>query len=129
MLSSEVVWGYYEKFRGRMVKKYTEEQTQYILEEYEKNPTQDTIERLVAELEFPKRSIIGKLSRIGVYKKEPYKPKYAEKPISKEELVDHLANQLGADSEKLAGLSKSQKPALLYLEEILVEAGYIESRE
>lgn len=111
------------------MKKYTDEQTEYLLQEYQRNSSQETIERLVVELGFPKRSIIGKLSRLGVYKKEPYKPKYAEKPISKEDLVDHLSYQLGADSERLSGLSKSQKPALLYLEEILVEAGYIESRE
>jgi hypothetical protein len=109
--------------------KYTEEQTAYITEKYTKSPTPETIGNLVAELGFPKRSIIGKLSRIGIYKKEPYKPKYAEKPISKEELVEHIAAQLGCDAEKLLGLSKSQKPALMYLEEVLLEAGYIEERE
>lgn len=108
--------------------KYTSEQEQLIYNEYLKNPTKDTVLELAKKLEFSPRSIVGKLSRMGIYQKVPYTPKYADKPIGKDEIVSHIAHELDADLSKLEGLCKSQKPALLYLEELLVEKGYISER-
>jgi Zn-dependent peptidase ImmA (M78 family) len=109
--------------------KYTEEHEAKILERYNTNPEKETVEELAKEFGVSTRSVIGKLSKMGIYKKVSYTPKYAEKPISKEEIVAHLASELGIDPDKLIGLAKSQKPALLSLEEALVYARVIEPRE
>lgn len=111
------------------MKKYTDEQTQELQEVYSANPSRETVDELAAKYNVTPRSIIGKLSKMGIYQKAEYVPKYADKPVSKEELVLHIAHQLDVDPEKLAGLSKSQKPALLYLEEILVANEWIDPRD
>ena len=51
---------------------YTDEQTKYMVEEYTKKPSRITVERLAKELEKSTKSIIGKLSREGVYRRSVY---------------------------------------------------------
>ena len=46
---------------------YSESETAYMVELYKNSPTPDTVEILVEELNKSKKSIIGKLSREGVY--------------------------------------------------------------
>jgi len=102
-----------------MSKKYTDEEIAFMVEEYTYSPTKETVALLADKLGVSSRSIIGKLSRLKIYQKVPYTPKYAEKPVSKEELVARIADMLGLDLEKVEGLAKSQKPALLYMVEFL----------
>ena len=52
---------------------YTEEQTAHIKEQYLANPNRVTVEKLADELDKSVKSIIGKLSREGVYRREIYK--------------------------------------------------------
>ena len=66
---------------------YTEQQVQHMIEEYKNNPTRETVENLAEELDKSVKSIIGKLSREGVYQKTVYKTKTGEDPITKKELV------------------------------------------
>mgnify|MGYP003323897664 FL=1 len=47
---------------------YTEDQTKYMVDEYTNKPTRITVERLAKELDKTPKSIIGKLSREGVYR-------------------------------------------------------------
>ena len=54
---------------------YTEQQVQHMIEEYKNNPTRETVENLAEELNKSIKSIIGKLSREGVYQKTVYKTK------------------------------------------------------
>lgn len=108
--------------------KYSEEQENIIREAYIANPSKETVSKLSEELGFTPRSIVGKLSRMGVYQKSPYIPKYADKPVGKDEIVNHISHELEADLTRLEGLRKSQKPALLYLEELLIEKGFITKR-
>ena len=49
---------------------YSEEQTQHIVKEYRSNPNRATVESLASELNKSIKSIIGKLSREGVYRRE-----------------------------------------------------------
>ena len=49
---------------------YTEDQTKHIIEAYQRNPNRDTVEMLADELQKSVKSIIGKLSREGVYRRE-----------------------------------------------------------
>lgn len=94
---------------------YTQEEVEYITNKYNESPNRDTVDALASEFDVSPRSIIGKLSKLGVYRRVEYTPKYADKPISKEELVSDIAHALDLDLEALSGLSSSKKPALLLL--------------
>ena len=94
---------------------YNEEQTQYIVKEYVSDPTKATVDRLAYELEKSPKSIIGKLSREGVYRRSVYKTKTGETPVTKVELVAELAEALGISPGVLAGLEKAPKNVLKVL--------------
>ena len=98
---------------------YTEQQVQHMIEEYKNNPTRETVENLAEELDKSVKSIIGKLSREGVYKKTEYTTKTGEKPITKLELVEDLALLLEIPITALAGLEKAPKTTLKALKEAI----------
>jgi len=100
---------------------YTEEQVKYMVETYKDNPTRETVDDLAEELGKSVKSIIGKLSREGVYKKTVYKTKTGEDPITKRELVETVANLLDIDSSKITGLEKAPKADLKNLLEAVEE--------
>ena len=102
-----------------MSKKYTEEQIAFMVEEYTHAPSKETVAFIADKLEVSSRSVIGKLSRLKIYQKVPYTPKYADKPVSKEELVHEICEMLDLDYEQMVGLTKSQKPSLLYIVSVL----------
>ena len=95
---------------------YTEEQTTEMVEAYTNEPTPETVEDLANKYEKSKKSIIGKLSREGVYRREAYVSKTGEKPITKVEIVENIADHLGLEGRHLSGLEKSPKEALRNLE-------------
>ena len=105
-----------------MAVNYTQEQVEYMVVEYTNDPTRETVENLAEELGKSVKSIIGKLSREGVYRKTEYTTKTGEKPITKIELVEELAEMLEIDSTVLAGLEKAPKTALKKLEEGIIDA-------
>lgn len=94
---------------------YTPEEVEYLTEEYSKDKCIETVERLAAELKKPKRSIIGKLSRLGIYEKTRYTSKTGELPVTKRELVANLASKLEIPLERVEGLEKAPKQAIKYL--------------
>ena len=100
---------------------YTEEQVAYMRTMYEENPTRETVEILAEEFGKSVKSIIGKLSREGVYKKTVYKTKTGEDPITKKVLVEKLADFLEISSDLILGLEKSPKRDLKNLVEHIVE--------
>lgn len=95
---------------------YTEEQTQMMVGAYLDQPTRETVDNLAEELGRSTKSIIGKLSREGVYRREVYVSKTGESPITKVEIVNNIAESLGVESGSLAGLEKSPKTSLKNLE-------------
>ena len=95
---------------------YTEKQTEMMVEHYEANPNLETVEMLAEKLSKSPKSIIGKLSREGVYQRAIYKNKVGELPLTKVEIVNTIADNLGIEVENLAGLEKSPKEALKNLE-------------
>jgi len=103
-----------------MPKNYTEEQTQHMIEEYQKNPTRDTVDTLAKELGKTVKSVIGKLSREKVYVKKDYITKRGEKPETKLQMSEHIAQMLNGDSHRLETLTKVSKQELLYLK-VLIE--------
>ena len=100
---------------------YTEQQVTLMIEAYKANPTRETVENLAEELDKSVKSIIGKLSREGVYQKTVYKTKTGEDPITKKELVEELSDLVGIEYHMIAGLEKSPKIDLKRLVEILKE--------
>jgi len=100
---------------------YTEEQVQYMTGLYSANPTRETVEKLSKELDKSAKSIIGKLSREGVYKKTVYKTKAGEDPVTKKELVESIAGILDMSASSIAGLEKSPKADLSNLVSMLRE--------
>ena len=95
---------------------YTEEITEYMVEQYKASPNMETVQYLAEELGKTTKSIIGKLSREGVYKRAVYKSKSGELPITKVELVSNIAENMGVEVESLVGLEKSPKSTLKTLE-------------
>ena len=98
---------------------YNEEQTQYLVNEYVNDPTKATVDRLAQEMEKSPKSIIGKLSREGVYRRSVYKTKTGESPVTKEQLVRDIEDVLGINHESLTGLEKSPKNILKQLRDSL----------
>ena len=103
---------------------YSEETTKYMITEYSLSPNQDTVERLAKELSKTTKSIIGKLSREGVYRRNVYKTKSGDAPVTKIELVSQIAAGLGIEEDLLKGLEKSPKAALKALQEYATEEEY-----
>lgn len=97
---------------GGNVSNYTESETSYMVETYKETPTAETVEMLVEQLKRSKKSIIGKLSREGVYRREVYVSKTGEKPITKIEIVSNIADALEIEVGSLSGLEKSPKETL-----------------
>ena len=91
---------------------YTPDQVNMMKAEYTSNPSRETVEKLAETLDKSIKSIIGKLSREGVYKKTVYKTKTGEDPITKKELVQEVAELLDISYESVAGLEKSPKASL-----------------
>ena len=95
---------------------YNEEVTTHIVNEYNKEPSTETVQKLSEELGKSTKSIIGKLSREGVYQRATYKNKTGELPVTKVELVNNIAENLGIEVENLLGLEKAPKATLKYLD-------------
>ena len=100
---------------------YTEKQVEHMIEAYTKTPTRETVEALAEDLDKSVKSIIGKLSREGVYKKTVYKTKTGESPETKKEIVENLAGLLNLEYIQVAGLETSPKSALKILREAIHE--------
>ena len=98
-----------------MATNYTEEQVSQMIESYQEKPTRETVDNLAKQLNKSVKSIIGKLSREGVYRKAVYKTKTGELPVTKSQLIIELAEIFEIDSTKLIGLEKAPKQDLKML--------------
>ena len=98
-----------------MALNYTENEVKHMRSRYQENPTREVVDELAEELNKSIKSIIGKLSREGIYVKAIYRTKTGELPVTKAEIIVKIANELGADSSKLIGLEKAPKQELKYL--------------
>ena len=95
---------------------YSEIDTAFMVEKYRAEPNMETVQYLAEKLGKTTKSIIGKLSREGVYKRAVYKSKSGESPVTKLELVSNISENLGIEVEALVGLDKAPKTALKALE-------------
>jgi len=93
--------------------KYTPESTKKLVEDYEAGVT---VLELAEQLQVPERSIIAKLSSLGVYQKKQYLNKRGEVPIKKSEHIERIAQLLNCNLELLESLEKVNKQVLLMIE-------------
>ncbi len=100
---------------------YTQDQVERMVNLYRINPSRETVENLAEEMNKSIKSIIGKLSREGVYGKTVYKTKTGEDPVTKKELVEELSELVGIEYSMISGLEKSPKIDLKRLVDILKE--------
>lgn len=98
--------------------KYTKEQSDAIVEKYKSNPTAETVKALAEEYKVPERSIIAKLSSLGVYERKRYLSKSGLPPVKKASLADELGKLLGLHDFETEQLEKLGKPLIIKLTEI-----------
>ena len=104
-------------------KNYTDEMVEAMVAAYEDAPTLATVEALVAQFDKPKRSIISKLSSLGVYKAQPRNTTKQGVPIvRKSELVAQIQASLGTN--QLDSLTKASKADLEALAELVERAQF-----
>jgi len=90
-------------------KNYTDEMVNTMTEQYQANPTRETVDELAREFGKTTRSIIAKLSREGVYVAQPRTTKSGEPIVAKSELVSEVATILGVEVDDIASLEKATK--------------------
>lgn len=101
-----------------MSKNYSESDTAWMITEYQKEPTPETVAMIAAKLRKPRKSVISKLSREGVYQKKVYLTKTGDIPISKADLVLQIEECLGKTFRQL---DKAPKSTLNDLKESVVQ--------
>ena len=74
---------------------------------------------LAEQLGVSERSVIAKLSSLGLYKRKTYVTKNGEESIKKEEYVERIAKLLKVDVDLLTSLEKVNKNILKLLEQRL----------
>lgn len=89
--------------------KYTTEQTNLVVTQYKSGVH---VDQIAAQLQVPSRSVIAKLSSLGVYERKRYLNKRGEPPIKKEVYITQIAQLLGVDETILDSLEKCNKHVL-----------------
>lgn len=101
---------------------YTEEQSEYIKEQYLEDPTRATVDRLAAELDKTARSIIAKLSSAKIYQTPQRVSKTGEPITRKEDLAKEIGEWFGIEIPTLA---KAGKLDLLALHKALSNPDFV----
>ena len=94
-------------------KNYTDEMVERMISWYEANPTRATAEEIAAEFDKPVRSVIAKLSNLGVYKAQARMTKTGAPVIRKEQIVAQIQEQVGVEVPTLSKATKQDLQALL----------------
>ena len=98
--------------------KYTKELTDRIVSDYKAGIE---VENIAKTLGVPDRSIIAKLSSLGVYQKKTYLNKRGEVPVKKYQMIEELSEILGVPSDQLESLEKVNKSVLILLKQRLLD--------
>ena len=102
-----------------MAANYSDADVEKMVMAYAKQPSRETVDKLAEDLDKSVKSIIGKLSREGVYQKAIYKTKSGEVPMTKQEIILAMATSLGIDSSKIMGLEKAPKQDIKFIYEVI----------
>jgi len=98
--------------------KYTKEITDKIVEEYKAGKM---VGEIAQSLDVPDRSVIAKLSSLGVYQKKVYTNKRGEVPVKKCDMIESLAQILQVPSDQLESLEKVNKNVLVLIKNRLLD--------
>ena len=93
--------------------KYTKEITDRLVQDYQAGTS---IDELARNLDVPARSIIAKLSSLGVYQRRQYLNKRGEVPVKKSEYIERIGKLLDMNLELLESLEKVNKGVLAVIE-------------
>ena len=110
VIAIQNIW---ENITMAQAKNYTEEMVADMTEQYQANPTRDTVDSLAKQFGKTTRSIIAKLSREGVYVAQPRTTKSGEPVISKSELVSTLEAHFGIEMPTLVKAGKQDLQRLV----------------
>lgn len=94
-------------------KNYTAEMETAMTERYTASPTRETVAALAAEFEKTERSVISKLSNLGVYQKAEATTKSGKPIVRKSELVAQINETFGIEVPSLEKASKADLEALV----------------
>jgi len=92
--------------------KYTKEISEQITAQYRDGMTPEDIAK---GLDVPTRSVIAKLSSLGVYQKARYLNKRGEVPVKKEVYIEQVADLLEVEVDRLESLEKCNKSVLVLI--------------
>lgn len=92
--------------------RYTQEIIDRMVQQYQ---NQVPVPNIAQTLDVPERSIIAKLSSLGVYHKKPYLNKRGEPPVKKSQQILELAELLQVPCDQLESLEKVNKTVLKLL--------------
>ena len=91
---------------------YTPELSKEIVEKYQAGVP---VKEIALNINTSERSVISKLTSLGVYKRKTYVNKRGEPPMKKEKYIEELALCLGVDPDRLESLEKANKNVLILL--------------
>ena len=92
---------------------YTDEMVARISDAYSAAPTRETVDALAAELDRPFRSIIWKLSALGIYQKQKQVTKAGKPIVRKEEYVAQIQAALGNEFPSMEKMTKTDLERLV----------------
>lgn len=92
---------------------YTDEMVARISDAYSAAPTRETVDALAAELDRPVRSIISKLSALGIYQKQEQVTKSGKPIVRKEEYVAQIQAALGNEFPSMEKMTKADLARLV----------------
>jgi hypothetical protein len=105
-----------QNYLGMLEMKYTKEICDHMVQQYNSGVS---VPELAQQLDVPERSIIAKLSSLGVYQKKSYLNKRGEIPVKKSEHIERIAVLLNTNLELLESLEKVNKTVLVMIERAL----------
>ena len=92
---------------------YTDEMVDAIVSEYEAAPVRDTVDALAERFGKTPRSIIAKLSTLGIYKAPARVTKTGKPVVKKETLVAEIVAAVGVELPSLVKANKQDLEALV----------------
>ena len=102
-------------------KVYTNDVIKHITAKYLASSTPETVKELAKELEVSDRSVIAKLSSLGIYVKKSYLNKQGEVPIPKNEYIDRISKLLDIDPSIMDSMENVTKMCLVLMEKRIKE--------
>lgn len=100
--------------------KYDNETTTKLVEMYKGG---NSVQHIAEAFSVPERSVIAKLSSLGVYQRKTYVNKRGEVPIKKERYIEQIAALLNCNIEVLESLEKCNKSVLVMIVKALETRG------